>query len=237
MKISSDQRVVRSDKGRITFTPRDLFVQTWCGEQYAIRLDQLKRLLGQDAQRPTQEPGKVGTSTAQRVVRRWVTAGVVQSKYLIAREPPWIFLTSKGLRELQLPFRPYTPTVAMANHHYWINQVRLWVEQQYPADRWVSERWLLKEREGTAANPLHVVDGEIHRSGIDDDETIIAVEVELTIKGAQRSRRIMQELAERYDGIWYFTNAITHDAVCRTINSLSEEVRKLFRVRDLTQTH
>src|SRR3712207_3703396 len=90
-------RIQRSDKGRITLTSRDLSVLPWIGEQYSARLDQVAWLLGREAQRATQQPGLVGTTTAQRVVRRWQAAGVVKSKYLIAREPPWVYLTRKGL--------------------------------------------------------------------------------------------------------------------------------------------
>jgi hypothetical protein len=230
------KRIQRSDKGRVLLTPRDLVTLPWIAEQYTARLDQIGRLLGREAQRTTQQAGVVQITTANRVLRRWLAAGLVKSKYVMAREPPWVYLTTRGLHELGLPYRVYTPTAVMINHHYWTNQVRLWVEHEYPTDRWISERTLLKQREGTDEKSRHLVDGEIQRFDEDGDETVIAVEVELTVKAAQRSQAIMEELAEAYDGIWYFTNAASHDAVCRTINTLSKEVRQRFRVRDLTLT-
>jgi hypothetical protein len=228
------QRAQRSDKGRITLTPRDLAVLPWIGEQYAARLDQVAQLLGRVAERPTQKEGIVQITTAQRVLRRWQALGVVQSRYIIAREPPWIYLSGKGLHELGLPFRFYTPTAALTAHRYWTNHVRLWVERHYPSDRWISERVLSKARENTADAAQHLVDAEIHRSDAEGEPIVIAVEVELTVKEAGRSESIMRELAERYDGIWYFTTAATHDAVERTIERLGEEVKARFRIRNLS---
>ena len=236
MNIPQTGRNPRRDKGRVTITPRDASILPWTGEQYGARLDQIACLLGRDPQRTTQEAGRVSMATAQRVLLRWMKAGYVKSKYVIARQPPWVFPTVKCLHEFNLPFREYVPNAAMVNHHYWTNQVRLWVEQHYPDDSWICERTLLKQAEGRQAGHLHIVDGEIHRMDEDGDVTIIAVEVELTVKSAQRSRAIMEDLTKRYDGIWYFTNETTHAAVCRTIKSLSEEARSLFRVRDLSLT-
>jgi hypothetical protein len=54
----------RSDKGRTKFTPRDLLVLNWIGDQYTVRLDQVGVLLGRAAQRTTQETGRVQLTTA-----------------------------------------------------------------------------------------------------------------------------------------------------------------------------
>jgi hypothetical protein len=158
----------------------------------------------------------------------------VKDKLILAREPVWVYLSHKGLHELGLPFREQTPTVALASHYYWTNHVRLWVEKQYPNDVWVSERLLMRETKNTSKRPPHIPDGEVHRIDEDGESTVIAVEVELTVKARQRSIAIMHDLATRYDGIWYFTNAATHDTVLRTITSLDKEVSHLFRVRNLT---
>lgn len=228
------QRAQRSDKGRITLTPRDLAVLHWIGEQYAARLDHVAHLLGRAAERPTQTKGTVQMTTAQRVLRRWQALGLVQSRYIIAREPPWVYLTNKGLHELGLPFRHFTPTAALTAHRYWTNHVRLWVERHYPSDDWLSERALSKARENTAAKKQHLVDAEIYRTDADGEQIVIAVEVELTVKEAGRAQAIIRELAECYDGIWYFTTAATHTVVERRIQRLGEEVSARFRVRNLS---
>ncbi len=64
------QRQQRSDKGKVTITPRDEAVLCWIGEQYAVRLDQLQVLLGRDAQGQTQSEDLVSADTARRVCGR-----------------------------------------------------------------------------------------------------------------------------------------------------------------------
>lgn len=49
----------------------------------------------------------------------------------------------------------------------------------------------------SAAN--HEVDAEIHFP-----QGVVAVEVELTVKSADRRRSIMNEVASRYVTVWYF---------------------------------
>lgn len=226
-------RRTRSDKGRITLTPRDAAILLWVGEQYAVRLDHLGQLLGRHAQRTTHQAGLVQLTTVRRVVQRWLTCGMVRSKYLLAGEPPWVYLTGKGLHELGLPFRELAPIVALAAHYYWTNQVRLWVEQHYPGDRWVSERWLLKHQgEGDVLRPT-VADGEVHRGDPGGDVTIIAVEVELTVKEFGRLQSILTARAEHYDGVWYFTTAATQKTLQRALDRFDPEVQGLFRLRRL----
>lgn len=224
----------RSDKGTIKLLSRDALVLAQIGEQGAVRLDQLRCLFGALSQRLTQEPGMVSLTTARRIVERLKAKGLVRYKLIFSREQPWVWLTSKGLRELGLPYREVAPTAALTNHYYWVNQVYLWVRQHYPNDQWVSERRLRKDREGTASESKHLPDAELHRYDVHGELTIISIEVELTIKEKQRALRIMQELGDSYDGIWYFTNAVTATSVKRTLTQLDEEVRTRFRIRDLT---
>ncbi len=226
-------RRTRSDKGRITLTPRDAAILLWVGEQYAVRLDQLAQLLGRHAQRTTQQAGVVQLTTVRRVVHRWLTCGMVRSKYLLAGEPPWVYLTGKGLHELGLPFRELAPIVALAAHYYWTNQVRLWVEQHYHDDRWVSERWLLKERGETDILRPTVADGEVQRSDPSGEVISIAVEVELTVKEAGRLHSILAARADHYDGVWYFTTPATHRTLQRQLDRFDPEVQRRFRLRHL----
>jgi hypothetical protein len=235
MKPLENPSVQRSDKGRTKLTSRDAWTLQQVGEQGAIRLDQLRGLLGQMPQRATHETGLLRLTTVRRIVGRWEALGLAKSKLVFARQPAWVYLTHKGLREFNLPYREVSPSAALAMHYYWVNQVYFWVRRQYSDDRWISERRLRKEREGPAIANKHIPDAEIHRYDRNGELTVIAVEVELTIKERQRSLAIMQELAASYDGIWYFTNDVTDASVKRTLAQLDEEVSSHFRIRDLTK--
>ncbi len=235
MERGNRPRIQRRDKGRTKLLWRDVWGQTQVGELGAMRLDQLQVRLGQLPQRATRDPGLLGMSTTRRVVGRWESAGFARCKVLLSGEPPWVWLTNKGLRELELPYREVQPSVVMLNHYYWVNHVNFWFSQNYPYDQWISERRLRKEVEQTRQAHKHIPDAEIQRYDEGGDQTTIAVEVELTVKERKRSLSIMQELAQNYDGVWYFTNAVTDAAVRRALSQFDEEVSEHFRIRSLTE--
>lgn len=201
----------RADKGIVRLTERDAASLHWIGEQYAVRIDQLARLLG----RPT---APVSDSTARGVVSRWVRAGFAESKKLIAGEPGFVWLTRRGLRQIDLSYKPWEPSVGVLNHVYWVNQVRLSVESRHAnaGARWIPEREL---RQGAAMQTfdgkVHVADGELRL-----DRGTVAIEVELTAKSVPRRKTIMSELTSRYTTVWYFAPT----DVARLLESVRMEV-------------
>ena len=188
-------RKERSDKGSIKITERDLSVLGFIGQQYAVRADQLARLLKRPAE------GALSESATRAVIARWEKAGLAASRKVIADEPRFVWLTRKGLDEVGLAFKPWTPTAASLAHIFWTNQVRIHTEDRHPAAAWRSERELRKGRVmqtiSTATN--HEVDAEIQLP-----QGVVAVEVELTAKSVDRRRSIMSEVASRYATVWYF---------------------------------
>ena len=67
-------RKPRSDKGRVQLRERDLTSLRWIAEQYAVRLDQLRNLLGRDAGRGAKEKGVISENAVRLVVSRWKRA-------------------------------------------------------------------------------------------------------------------------------------------------------------------
>ena len=206
----------RADKGVVRLTDRDIASLRWVGEQYAVRIDQLTRLLG----RPS---SAVSDSTARGVVARWVRAGLAESKKLIAGEPGFVWVTRRGLRHVDLPYKPWEPSVGILNHVYWVNQVRFSVESRHAGSQWVPEREL---RQGAAMQTFdrkaHVADGELHL-----DRGTVAIEVELTAKSVPRRRTIMSELASRYSTVWYFAPT----EVARLLESVRSQIASGDRIR------
>lgn len=199
-------RKERSDKGSIKITERDLSVLTFIGQQYAVRADQLARLLKRPAE------GALSESATRAVIARWEKAGLAASRKVIADESRFVWLTRKGLDDVGLSFKPWTPTAASLAHIFWTNQVRIHTEDRHPAASWRSERELRKGRvmQSISNATNHEVDAEIHLP-----QGVVAVEVELTAKSVDRRRSIMSEVASRYDTVWYFAP--------RNVQSLLEE--------------
>lgn len=195
VEVEGIARKKRSDKGSIKITERDLFVLRFIGEQYAVRQDQLARLLKRPAE------GVLSDSATRAVVARWEKAGLTDSRKVIADEPRFIWLARRGLDEVGLAFKPWAPTAASLAHIFWTNQVRMHTEERHPHSSWRSERELRKGRvmQSIGSTQSHEVDAEIHLP-----EGIVAVEVELTPKSVDRRRSIMAEVAQRYATVWYF---------------------------------
>jgi hypothetical protein len=78
-------------------------------------------------------------------------------------QPGWIFLTGKGLRLVDLSFSGKPLSDRSYEHLYWINEVRMHLEQCEPQMTWISERaiqaqqpWRLKGQSIT-----HIPDGKV----------------------------------------------------------------------------
>ncbi len=187
------QRGPRSDIGRIKFTDRDVIALPWIGQQYAIRLDQLQRLLGQMPGQGAEHSDWITETAARNVVARWMKAGWVEAEQLRAHEPLWIWPTRKGLRKANLPYN-YRDIEQSGlddlKHLYAINEIRLEVSNK-SQNQWVSERQLLQGVQRTKGRDLlHRPDALISWS----NGAVIAVEAELSTKVTRDLEENLMEL-------------------------------------------
>ena len=217
-RIQKNVKKTRSDKGLIRLTDRDLKTLTWVGEQYAVRIDTLQELLGRDTRQPTKADGCVSASTARRVVGRWKQERLADVRKYFYREPEWIWLTRKGLKQMNLDYSTWSPSVSTLNHLHDLNKIRSRIEDQFPECHWRSERSLRrKNRKNTRT---HIADGEVHLSG-----QVIAIELELTQKSKKRVSRIARKLRSQYDRIWYFVNEQTRAVIERATEGQADKFR------------
>ncbi len=219
----------RSDYGSIQTTERDIIILSWIGEQYAARLDHLQILAARNSEKAAvQEAGKVGYSGTKRLYRRWVKAGWVETRKVMAGEPQWVWLTHKGIQHMGLaqPHRELSVTKLL--HVHPTNAVRLYIEQKLGHEaQWISERQL--NREGTRKHK-HIADGEVIYRG-----TKIGIEVERSRKSRQRLERILRRLRMDYESVWYFAGDDCYATVKNAIASLPERenVFQLYRLADV----
>jgi hypothetical protein len=219
----------RKDKGIRQLTERDLWVLPWIAAQYAIRYDQLQRLLSrQPGQRNKTKTGPQGltNSAVDQVIERWLE----EPPYVVydrgfRHTPGWIWLTPYGERELSLPYRKHNIRKGTLTHKYYINQVRLDYEERHPEHRWKSEREIQREqpRRERGEKIPHIPDGEIWRAGVRS----FAVEVELSPKSDEQIDAILEELLEGEDSfraVWYFVS--DHDEVAKAARRVVEDARE-----------
>lgn len=224
----------RADRGSPRLTARDLAVLTWIGQQYAVRIDTLRKLLGRQAGtggRPVAEAGRIAPRNVRRVLARWQALQLVVYRKLLHHEPGWVWLRHKGLREMGLPYRLYTPAAASLRHMHVVNELRVQLEARYgPRLAWKSERQLRREVEQLPEGErqhIHVTDAEITVDGVG-----IGVEVELTQKSAKRLARILARLRNQYAAVWYFVTDATAPAVQRA-RAGNTQVFKVYNLKEV----
>jgi len=213
----------RRDAGEIRLTDRDLWALRWIGEQYAIRMDQLGRLLGSQAGGQTSIEGVLSERRTRRIVERWQRASLVETRKILYAEPGWVWLSRTGLRAVGLQVKYLTPRPMWLSHVFWCAEVRRYLEADHGDIEWRSDRLL--HNGGSAEGPHHLPDAEILLDGM-----TVAIEVELTAKHLKRLVDIVAWHSEDYQQIRYYVATAAERGVRRTIEQLTPERQRRFDV-------
>jgi hypothetical protein len=223
----------RSDYGSVQATERDMYVLQWIGQMYAARLDQIQvlgALKSDDV--AIQETGKLGDSAVKNLYRRWLKAGWIEKQKLLVGRPQWLWLSRTGLQHVGLAYAYRSPSLARLRHIYWVNAVRLYVEQRLgDSAQWVSERDINQARK--EAHKKHLVDGEVLFQGMR-----IAIEVELNRKSQKRLASILQELKRDYEAVWYFADEACWQTVQTAMKHIGshQDTFVLYNLADVRQS-
>jgi hypothetical protein len=140
--------------------------------------------------------GQLGEETLRQILDRWEDRGLVARDRLLGHL--WVAPTAKALRLVGLNVRAWSFVIPQLAHVHAVGVVRLALEPSIPeGGRWLSERELRRE-----AGKSHVPDGAVqlpdnpeatasaglYGEDVDPLPKRVAVEVELTRKGAARLR-------------------------------------------------
>ena len=195
----------------VLVTERDLTVLRWISEQFAVRADVIRWLLGGD--RPLSE------GRTRQIIDRWRRAGLVNQRRFFLGSQPVVWPTREGLRLVLDGYRAKTPALSMLAHIHAVTLVRLGLERLGDVTDWVPERALYRAR---PSPDVHVADGEY----TDRARRRTAIEVELTVKAAERLRRIIGDLTLEYDHVVYVTgDGRVAAAVRSAVHALGEADR------------
>jgi len=177
-------------------TDRDVAALRWLGQQYAARSDVLRVLLGRLSPGSPRVEGLLGEETLRQILDRWEERALVARDRLLGHL--WVAPTVKALRLVGLDVRAWSFVIPQLAHVHAVGVVRLALEPSIPAGGgWLSERELRRE-----AGKSHVPDAAIqlpdnanteasaglYGEDVDPLPKRVAVEVELTRKGAARLR-------------------------------------------------
>jgi hypothetical protein len=196
----------RSDAGRLRCTGRDLELLGLVGEQYALSLPQLARLMGRSVH------------AARWLRSRWERAGWARGRAVLVGEPVFVWLTRKGQRVAGSEFSLWRPNPGALAHIAAVTEVRLWVAERHPGADWVCERELAREARITGTNGQHRPDGLVVLDGRE-----LPVEVELSHKRPARRERIMREVITRYGQAAYFASEAQRPLLDETARAIGSE--------------
>lgn len=201
-----------SEPAGVQITERDLKALGWIADQYAVRTDVIRWLLGNG--RPLSD------SRTRAVVARWQRAGLANSQRFFAGAPHVVWPTRAGSALVRPGWRSRPPSLALLAHHHAVSQVRLAVEQRGHGSDWVCERLLYKLRTTPDA---HAADGTFRSSR----GPITAVEVELTLKASDRLRDIVRDLTIDHEAVLYVVGDPT---IGRAVDTAAQSVGERDRV-------
>jgi hypothetical protein len=220
-------------------TPRDRTCLTWVAFQYAIRLDQLQRLLFRhtpeaDRYKLKAESGRLSLDRTYEIIKKWLALDLIEKKTILHGDQLWIWASRQGLREMQQPFNfSGAPSSIRLPHLYAINQVRMEIEKKRPEDVWKSERRIRKETPATiqGENQPHTPDAILYAAS----GKVTAIEVECHEKTESELEDDLRELAVSYRSVWYFTTRTTRRQIEAMLDTFEPEVKKPFVLYDLKE--
>jgi hypothetical protein len=219
-------------------TPRDIACLTWIALQYAIRLDQLRRLLYRytpeaDRYKLKSDVDILSLDRTYKWINKMLVSGLIEKKIILHGDQTWIWLSRAGLRAMELPFNSSgAPSSNRLSHLYGINQVRLAVEAKRPNDIWTSERQIRKDLPLAAKGESlpHTPDAILTNA---TNGKVTAIEVEVHAKTEDELEDDLRELAITYKSIWYFTVSATRRQVEKLLDTFEPSMQKPFVLYDL----
>jgi hypothetical protein len=190
----------RMNAGEPVWTPRDIYALEWIADMRAVRYDQLRRLLSRESEFATKDPQMLSMSRTTDVIKRWVQTGNALYKPILAKQPGWVWLTRKGLQAFsEVGYRASgKPGVGTLEHLYWINEVRLHLEELNTDNRdvwWTSERFLQHQHDQMKKKDQeeeHLVDGRVEIEEHGETTNEFEIEVELSRKNDTYLQKLMR---------------------------------------------
>jgi hypothetical protein len=205
-KAAGRGRRRRSDAGDLRCSGRDLELLSIIGEQYAVSLPQLARLMGRSLH------------AARWLRSRWERAGWARGRAVLVGQPVFVWLTRRGQRIAGSEYALWRPNPGALAHIATVTDVRLWIAQRHPDASWVCERELAREAQLTGTRGEHRPDGLVVLDGRE-----LPGEVEPSNKRPARRERIMRELVARYGQAVYFAPDGPRQGLEQTARSIASE--------------
>ena len=188
-------RKTRKGAGEPQWTRRDRYCWEYIGHMRAMRFDQVRHLAARESEYEI-EGGLLSVSRTSEIINRWQQKKIAVYRHVYHRQGGWVYLTRRGLREAGLEFRSEAPSDRSFEHLYWINEVRMHLEDEYGEKmRWISERAIQAEQERRKAGQKlsHIPDGILILAGEDGKRRAIDIEVQVSKPAPGEAQEVMSD--------------------------------------------
>jgi hypothetical protein len=227
------ERKVRSDKGLVMATDRDLYCIEWIADQYGARLDQIQKLLSRfpDREKPFKDGKLIAETTVKDQISRWRRAGWIEYQRVLADAPGWAWVTKKGLQMVGLDelYTARMPASARLAHIYAVNQLRIGFDGRF---LWQSERRYRSGLEGKKGKDIGPIpDGLVTTK----ENELVAIEVEISAKKLTdlqtKLARLVRQTAmdatyhkvAAFPAVWFY---VANEPIKRLVESAIESLRE-----------
>lgn len=220
------EHLERPDLGS-RYTEEERACIRWIAEQGGAQFEQVQRVLARLSPNPEKlaNPERLSVQRTRKKKDRWKKDELIEYKLFEAKGKGILWATRLGLSFAGLgDLRYYEPTLGSLRHLYYVNQARLYVEQQRPEDVWKSERLIRYEQPAFLAGKKapHIPDALLQKP----NGEVIALEVEISLKKRERILTILRELTHTYHRTWYFVARSAWATVESALAQLPEHQRK-----------
>lgn len=210
------------------FSENDSSSLRWFCEQGGGQFTHVQKILARLSPNPERlaVPGMLSVHRTRKKIAKWRQEGLIEYKTFLADEKGWLWLTRRGQGYVGLAdLRYYEPKLESLRHLYYVNQARLYIEQQRSGDIWKSERLIRYEQPALPAGKKapHIPDGLLMKA---TGEIIAAIEVELSAKKRDRVLEVLKELSSLYHRTWYFVAQPAWAVMEAALAQLPERQRK-----------
>jgi hypothetical protein len=211
-------RKTRADKGRPQWTKRDRWLWAYIGSMRALRFDQIRRLAARASPEEI-EGGLLSISRTSEIIKRWTDEKIAVFRPIYHAESGWCYLTRRGLREAGFTFRAEAPSVRSLHHLYWINEVRMRLEEEYRTTmRWFSEREIQAQQElrRKGQKLTHIQDGILLLKDTDGAWEEIDIEVQMSKPSSGEVEEVMSDqfwTSRRNRPLRYYVNRLSRGVV------------------------
>lgn len=149
-----------------------------------------------------QERFAIKRPRAYQLMQRLVQMGLVLHQRIFYARHGVYFLSPHGASHTDLPPLNKVP-LSHYDHHLMVLKLFLQLRQSYPQAEWVSERRLIQDKYAKGVGQHgHLADAFL----VFPDDKKIAIEVELSAKGKNRTERILKGYAAQFaiHEVWYY---------------------------------